>query len=339
MAYFGEIHVGTPPQKFVVVYDTGSGNLLIPGVECHDSACENHRQFKHEDSASFQEINCDGSDVKSDQHSSDQLTITFGTGHITGKCAKDDICIGSLCSKGTFVSSTEESSQPFGSFTFDGVLGLGRDVLAQDPDFSLMARMVKDNLLAEPLFSVFLSDSDDETSEITFGQIKNEHKSSVLFWVPVSKKSGYWEVQIKDIAFDNELTGICEGCRVAVDTGTSQLAGPTETISKLRSALDVKSDCSNYDQLKKLGFVVDKHILNLDPQDYVDKGASGCDVSLMNLDVPPPKGPLFVFGIPFLQKFFTVYDHANDKVGFALAKHKDAKSSSLVSIEEHSASS
>jgi len=41
----------------------------------------------------------------------------------------------------------------------------------------------------------------------------------------------------------------------------------------------------------------------------------------MDLDVPPPMGPLFIFGIPFLQKFFTVYDHSSKQVGFALAKH------------------
>jgi len=41
----------------------------------------------------------------------------------------------------------------------------------------------------------------------------------------------------------------------------------------------------------------------------------------MPLDVPPPKGPLFVFGVPFLQKFYTVYDEGNRRIGFGVAKH------------------
>ena len=35
--------------------------------------------------------------------------------------------------------------------------------------------------------SLFLSDSDAETSEITFGDIKKEHMASELFWVPVTE--------------------------------------------------------------------------------------------------------------------------------------------------------
>ena len=60
---------------------------------------------------------------------------------------------------------------------------------------------------------------------------------------------------------------------------------------------------------------------------------SFCDVSLTALDVPPPKGPLFVFGIPFLQKFYTVYDHAEKRVGFASAKHEGQESEALVSVD------
>merc|ERR1719156_366945 len=71
--------------------------------------------------------------------------------------------------------------------------------------------------------------------------------------------------------------------------------------------------------------MIGQQILNLEPHDYVDKDPvkGTCDVSFMALDVPPPKGPLFVFGIPFLQKFYTVYNEETRKVGFAVAKHED----------------
>jgi hypothetical protein len=314
------------------VYDTGSGNLLIPGQNCEDEACVNHKRFDRKDSSTVKDMNCDGS--KPDGPSTDELTITFGTGQITGKCLMDNICIGNLCAPGTFVASTQESSSPFASFKFDGVLGLALDKMAQGPDFSLMSRMVRHEILAKPVFSVFLSDSDQETSEVTFGQVNREHMASDMFWVPVRQASGYWEVQIEDITLNNKRQSICVDCHVAVDTGTSQLAGPSDIMSELSRKLDVKSDCSNYKDLPSLGFVIGSRILNLDPQDYVDKWSDNCQVSLMSLDVPPPRGPLFIFGIPFLQKFFTVYDHKNLQVGFAVAKHKGKDAPALLMVDE-----
>lgn len=332
MAYFGTIKVGSPAQKFSVVYDTGSGNLIIPGSGCEDAACQNHDRFDGARSSSMKSLNCDGSPVYG--RSSDKLTITFGTGHITGKCVEDEICIGNLCATGSFVASTSESSHPFAAFSFDGVLGLALDKMAHAPEFSVMSRMVTNKLLAKPVFSVFLSDSDHETSEITFGEVKHEHMASEMFWVPVTRASGYWEVQIEDIALNNQQQGICQDCHVAVDTGTSQLGGPSDIIAKLERKLNVKNDCSNFHTLPKLGFVIGEHILNLSPRDYIDKVGSSCHVSLMKLDVPPPKGPLFIFGIPFLQKFFSVYDHENTRVGFAIAKH-GGHEEVLVSVDQH----
>lgn len=331
-AYFGKLAIGTPAQTFSVVFDTGSGNLMVPGDDCESAACLAHDRFAEGSSSSARDVNCDGSDIDQDAEA-DEVTITFGTGHITGRCVEDRICLGNLCSHGAFISSTDESRHPFAAFTFDGVLGLALDNMAQGNSFSMMQRLSSERQLIKPIFSVFLSDSEHENSEITFGEVKMEHVASDFFWVNVHKGSGYWEVKIDDIALNNELQSLCEDCRVAVDTGTSQLAGPTEVIDKLSAILDVAQDCSNYKSLPNLGFVIGGHILNLEPQDYVDDSEGVfCDVSLMPLDVPPPKGPLFVFGIPFLQKYYTVYDHDSLQVGFAVAKHTGKAPEALVVV-------
>jgi len=334
MAYFGLVEVGTPRQGFSVVFDTGSGNLIVPGSGCDSQACKVHERFSMRQSGTAKEINCDGSEVEKG-YLPDEITITFGTGSISGGCIRDQICLGSVCSQGAFISAVEESSQPFAAFDFDGVLGLALPSMAQGSSFSMMQRLSKGSSLRKPLFSVFLSDSDAETSEITFGEIRREHMASELFWVPVTGTAGYWEVRIEDITVDNEEQGICEDCRVAVDTGTSQLAGPTSLVEKMESILNVQKDCGNFHQLPELGFIIGGKVLSLSPSQYVEKnGPKSCELALMRLDVPPPNGPLFVFGIPFLQKYYSVYDHDRSQVGFAVAKHAGETPPQLLSLTD-----
>jgi hypothetical protein len=281
-----------------------------------------HKRFDRKKSTTAEDIEADGTHSRKGALR-DQITVTFGTGEISGVFIQDDVCIGNLCTNVHFVGATDETDDPFSSFKFDGVLGLALPEMSQGPDFSVMNHLVESKALRQPLFSVFLSDSDMESSEITFGDIKDEHTATQMFWQPVAKETGYWQVQIEDITIDNKKQSLCSDCQVAVDTGTSQLAGPTDVINELSKRLDVKSDCSNYKSLPNLGFVMGENIMNLKPQDYIDKGPDGCEVALMPLDVPPPNGPLFIFGDPFLRKYYTAYDSANKKVGFAVARHID----------------
>lgn len=322
-AYYGRLEVGTPRQPFTVVFDTGSGNLMLPSTYCKSRACTMHKRFDRKASTTAEDIEADGSRSKKGAPR-DQITVTFGTGEISGVFIKDDVCVGNLCANVHFVGATDETDDPFTSFNFDGVLGLALPEMSQGPDFSVMDHLVTSKALKRDLFSVFLSDSDIEASEITFGDIKQDHMASDMFWQPVSKDTGYWQVQIKDITINNKQQHLCKDCQVAVDTGTSQLAGPTDVINDLSSRLNVKSDCSNFKDLPDLGFVIGDNILNLKPNDYVDKSSDGCEVSLMPLDVPPPNGPLFIFGDPFLRKYYTAYDRQTNKVGFATARHLDS---------------
>jgi len=334
MAYYGEVTLGTPPQRFVVVYDTGSGNLIVPGSECYSHACHMHKRFKADLSNTSRPSVCGMYNGRP----SNRLTIHFGTGHVRGKCMGDEICIGGLCTAAHFIEATEESDNPFSSFRFDGVLGLSLSTLSRSNDFSLMHQLSSRHSFKQPIFSVFLSSQEDETSEITFGDAVEEHMASELFWVPLTGVSGYWEVRIEDITLNGRKQNVCQDCRVAVDTGTSMLAGPSPIMSQLRRLLNVRSDCSNYDQLSKLGFIIGGRILSLNPSDYVSRTQWGCRLSLMDLDIPPPAGPIFIFGIPFLQRYYTVYDEPNSRVGFAVAQHKGRVPEALVEADvSHSA--
>merc|ERR1719463_425517 len=299
--YYGKIAIGTPPQEFLVVFDTGSGNLLIPSKQCTDEACSSHKRFDAFKSSSAVDIAfADEPDKPVDKGGDrDVVTITFGTGEISGVFIKDTICVGAICTHANFVVATEESDEPFSLVPFDGIFGLSLPQMSEAPHFNVLDCMIRDKVLKLNIFSVFLGAKDEEASEISFGEYKSERMASDLFWVPVTNP-GYWQVEMEDITIHNERQNLCHGnCQVAVDTGTSLMGGPTDIINALSDKLSVTNNCSNYRTLPDLGFIVGEHILNLKPEDYIDKGEDGCSVALMTLDIPPPKGPLFIFGDPF----------------------------------------
>eukprot|EP00930_Biecheleria_cincta_P098373 TRINITY_DN90027_c0_g1_i1.p1 TRINITY_DN90027_c0_g1~~TRINITY_DN90027_c0_g1_i1.p1 ORF type:complete len:459 (-),score=88.40 TRINITY_DN90027_c0_g1_i1:47-1303(-) len=319
--YFGMLRIGTPPQEFQVVFDTGSGNLIIPSKECKSEACRMHRRFDSKKSSTAVEVafadTPDGEVKPSGDR--DVVTITFGTGEISGLFMKDHICIGDICTHGDFIAVTEETDQPFSLVPFDGIFGLGLPQMSEAPHFNVLDCMIRDKVLKNNIFSVYLAADDNDESEISFGQIATSRMASELFWVPVSNP-GYWQVEMQDVVVGEAAQKLCKGkCQVAVDTGTSLLAGPSEIVSALNDILGVKEDCANFDDLPDLGFLIGGHTLKLSPDDYVDRTGRTCSVALMTMDVPPPKGPLFIFGDPFLRKYYTVYDRENLKVGFALS--------------------
>jgi hypothetical protein len=331
-AYWGEIGIGSPRQTFTVIFDTGSGNLILPMSDCDSAACKRHKMYDPKGSSSSKQIQDPGGNPSAGVEMGDgKATITFGTGEVEGNFYEDQFCLGEACTTARFVGATRETDQPFMSTEFDGILGLGFSDLSMGPSFNIVEDLKNSGALPKNQFSLFLSDEGE--SEISFGGYKSEQIMSQVLWAPVNKQS-YWQVAIDDVTFDNAPTGLCgaEGCQVAVDTGTSLLAGPTEIMEALDEKLDVKSDCSNFDQLPMLGFSINGQVLNLRPADYVDRTEDGCSTALMTLDVPPPKGPLFIFGDPFLRRFVTIYDMDGPSVGFAVAKHSDVTSNDVSSL-------
>jgi len=231
------------------------------------------------------------------------------------------------------------SDKPFDNIPFDGIMGLGFKDLSMGEGFNIVDVLSCKGAVSGPgggsVFSFYISDSDD--SEVTFGGYRPERLASDIVWAPVQVQS-WWQVGIEDITFNNQPQNLCGGmCQVAVDTGTSMLAGPTDLVDKLSRMLRARQDCSNFDRLPNIGFQIGAAVLNLRPGDYMDRSSSGCSMSIMGLDVPPPKGPVFIFGDPFLRRFVTIYDRSKPAVGFAVAKRDgDSSTSGLIAhIDGH----
>lgn len=311
-AYWGTVTLGTPAQEFKVIFDTGSGNLILPASKCDMAGCNPHKKYNPTASSTSAAV--------VNERGEGSTEISFGTGDISGDYYKDKFCIAeNLCSDVRFVAATAQSPEPFSETPFDGILGLGFRDLSMGEHFNIVDELNANSQLPGGTFAVFLTD--DSNSEITFGGYRPEQVASDIVWAKVVRES-YWQVGVDDITFNNAETGLCDGgCQVAVDTGTSMLAGPSDLVDKLSNKLAAKDDCSNFDQLPTIGFKVDNKVLNLSPEDYMDKSAGDCSFSIMSLDVPPPKGPLFIFGDPFLRRFVTIYDRSGPRVGFAVAKH------------------
>ncbi|SBT79354.1 aspartyl proteinase, putative [Plasmodium malariae] len=224
--FIGDIEVGTPSQKFKVVFDTGSSNFVVPSIKCVTGGCASHKKFDSDMSKTF------AKHLKSNKESI-YTYIQYGTGRSILEQGYDDVRLKGLKIKNQSIGlAIEESLHPFSELPFDGIVGLG----FSDPDYSfqkkyampLIETIKKQNLLKRNIFSFYVPKKLDESGSITFGKANSKYavEGKQIEWFPVVSIY-FWEVNLLDIQlFDRELR-ICNNkkCRAAIDTGSSLVIG------------------------------------------------------------------------------------------------------------------
>ncbi|XP_062161470.1 aspartic proteinase [Alnus glutinosa] len=226
--YYGEIAIGSPPQKFTVIFDTGSSNLWVPSAKCYFSvACYFHAKYKSSESRTYQKNGTSAS-------------IQYGSGAISGFFSYDDVKVGNLVVKNQeFIEATREPSVTFLVAKFDGLLGLGFKEISVGNAVPFWYNMVEQGLIQEPVFSFWLNRNaeEEEGGEIVFGGVDPNHYKGKHTYVPVTQK-GYWQFDMGDVLIDGKPTGYCSGsCSAIADSGTSLVAGPTTVITMINHAI------------------------------------------------------------------------------------------------------
>jgi len=366
--FFGRISVGRPAQQFTVVFDTGSGHFIIPSSKCTSEACASHRQYQRQLSTSAVDIDHDGVEVASDAEDRDAVSVAFGTGDILGEFAYETVCLqgaggerrgsllddnqtgggfaGSGCSRVRVVFATQMTTDPFSAFEFDGVLGLGLSGLALHPEFSFMGQMAAHGSLAQPLFGVFVSQTDDVASEITFGGHDPRRISGELHWASISRpEMGYWQLPVKNIFVGGEPLELCMdgGCVAIADTGTSLLGVPKQVAQHFHWLLarEVEGDDSEIDCRQNAGpdvvFDLGDFNISLSAEDYsrpaglrvittaTNETQLICRAQLLPVDETPALGAkAWILGEPVLRRYYSAYDWKNGRIGFAPSRQPGA---------------
>ncbi|CDO75586.1 hypothetical protein BN946_scf184858.g26 [Trametes cinnabarina] len=313
--YFAEITLGTPPQSFKVVLDTGSSNLWVPSTKCTSIACFLHAKYDSTASSTYKE-------------NGTEFSIQYGSGSMEGFVSQDVLTIGDITIQHQdFAEATKEPGLAFAFGKFDGILGLAYDTISVNHIVPPFYNMINQKLIETPVFSFRLGASEDDGGEAVFGGIDNNAYTGKIDYVPVRRKA-YWEVELEKVALgDDELELNQTGA--AIDTGTSLIALPTDIAEMLNTQIGATKswngqytvDCTKVPDLPELTFFFNGKPYPLKGTDYILEVQGTCISSFTGLDINMPNGDsLWIVGDVFLRKYYTVYDLGRDAVGFALAK-------------------
>ncbi|XP_057583147.1 pregnancy-associated glycoprotein 2-like [Hippopotamus amphibius kiboko] len=312
MVYLGNITIGTPPQEFRVVFDTGSADLWVFSIYCSSPACRANRLFNPRLSTTF-------------KRTCRIFDLIYGYGRIAGSLGYDTVQIGNLVNLGQAFGLNRWHTG-FENKCYDGILGLSYPSLAIERTTPIFDNLKIRGIISQPVFAFYLSNGKEKGSVVMFGGVDHSYHKGQLKWIPVSQTS-YWQITMNSISMDGKAIGCFSGCQAILDTGTSTLVGPTRLVKTIHKLINVTSfgeeymvPCSSITQLPIFTLNINGNDYPVPAQAYTWKSPNGlCFTNFRGEPQHPNEPETWTLGATFLKLYFSVYDRGNNSIGLAPA--------------------
>ncbi|XP_072379228.1 cathepsin D-like isoform X1 [Diabrotica undecimpunctata] len=314
--YYGEISIGTPQQKFNVIFDTGSSNLWVPSSKCNtDSGCKNHKQYDSDKSSTYSK-------------NGTEFLITYGSGSVEGFVSRDDVEVGGLTVKNQiFAETTNEPGSAFINNPFDGILGLAYYDLSINGIPTVFDNLIQQGVINKAAFSFYLGHVNDTVGgELVLGGSDPKYYKGDFSYLPVTKQR-YWQVNMDNFTA-GDATVCNNGCEAIIDSGTSFIIGPWEDIEAINDAIDAYysgglyyANCQYLDELPDLEFTLSGKKFVVKPEQYILKyhdiyRGNVCVTTFSSADFDSA-GFQWILGDAFMRQFYTEFDLENNRIGIA----------------------
>lgn len=264
--YFVEVEIGTPPQKFTVVPDTGSSNLWVYSSKCTNVVCWYHQRYDASASSTY-------------KSNGEKFNISYGSGSINGFVSEDLASFGGATSKMQFGEIQAVDGVSFYASQMSGILGLAYDTISVDH----LPTFIDSSNLSDKSFSFYLHENPD-LSYMTIPGYDTDAMNGVVFQFHDVIEERYYSLPLSGMRNDDSQIDTT-GYKAVIDSGTSILVGPQPLVKQLIEGIVVNPDCSNLADLPEIAFQIEGVDYPLSPSDYVlqitEEGQTECVIAVM----------------------------------------------------------
>uniref|UniRef100_A0A8C6E5E3 Peptidase A1 domain-containing protein n=1 Tax=Moschus moschiferus TaxID=68415 RepID=A0A8C6E5E3_MOSMO len=311
MLYVGNITIGTPPQEFQVVFDTGSSDLWVPSIFCNSPACYTYAIFNHLKSSTFRPTRR-------------IFTIKYSSGWIKGAVAYDTVWIGDLVSIDQ-AFGLSVLADGFEGMPFDGILGLNYPNISVSGAIPIFDNLKNQGAISEPVFAFYLNKNKRGGSVVMFGGVDHRYYKGELNWVPLIQ-AGDWRVHMDSISMKKKVIACSGGCEALLYTGTSLIQGPSSLVDDIHKLIGTTPQgskhyvsCLTINTLPSIVFTINSINYPVPARAYILKDSRGECYTTLKANSWSPSTETWILGDVFLRRYFSVFDRGNDRIGLAQA--------------------
>ncbi|EIN12681.1 acid protease [Punctularia strigosozonata HHB-11173 SS5] len=338
-AYYTSVDVGTPPQTFTVVADTGSADFWLgaPG-------------------SLGMPVTFDPTSSSTYKNLSTPIHITYGKGQFNGTLGTDTVSVAGLTVKNAVVESGVVDSSAFEFRKMSGIMGFGWQGLSRSKMPTFVEQLMQTSSLQSNVFSFYLGRGVDKLSPgqgrgngtlnagtLAIGGTVSSTYTGDIDYFPIVQKA-HWVVQADGMSVNSQVVPGTTGVQAMMDTGTSLIVMPNATWQALATAIGAKPgpgnllvrNCTSLPVValriggKDYSIATEDLVLDaieINSQQLSDKygfaqGTTACLLPFVGGQQSTEvneTAPLMIMGDSFLKSWTSVFDVDNARVGLAAA--------------------
>ncbi|KAF9114359.1 hypothetical protein BGX27_011100 [Mortierella sp. AM989] len=317
--YIGMIAIGTPPQNYSMIFDTGSSDMWVPSQACNTPVCLTLLRYNSNLSSTHRAEN-------------KPFDIRYGDGsRVSGTTGLDRVLISdaAIANQSFGMASVDDST--IAKKGVEGVVGLGFGRVANVKGYTtLLESMLARKTIIQPIVSLWLGrqrvggSTEGSGGAVIFGGVDTTKYVGNFTWAPITDKNS-WKIRLDAVSIAGKDLGLSGDA--LIDSGTSLIIVPKNVASifhdHIPGAIEAPQvgwilPCNT--SVGNLNFTIAGQQFRVPAEElvvlfripgYAEYCKSAIDVSTSDSETE------WILGASFLKNVYSVFDYHSLAIGFA----------------------